>query len=93
MILTGNYRGLGSKCASLGLQKTMFGFLSTFLKHFINMILFSKIIHSCAVQKRMKNTLDKKFRTACFFHAPVRFHSNHSTFLKTLISFHKYDII
>ena len=41
---------------------------------------------------RMKNTLDKKFRTACFFHSPVRFHSNLSTFLKTLIGFHKYDI-
>ena len=58
------------------------------------MILFSKIMCSCPAKKKlMKNNLDKKFRTACFFRAPVRFHSNLSTFLKTLISFHKYDII
>ena len=55
------------------------------------MILLSKIMRSCVAQKCMKNTLDKKkFMTACFFRAPVGFHSNLSTFLKTMISFRKY---
>ena len=57
------------------------------------MILFSKIMHFCAAQKSMKITLDKKIRTACLFRAPVCFHSNLSTLLKTLILFHKYDFI
>ena len=39
-------------------------------------ILFSKVMRFCTVQTRMKITLDKKFRTACFFRAPVRFHWN-----------------
>ena len=33
--------------------------------HYTNMILFSKIMRFCAVQTRLKITLDKKFRTAC----------------------------
>ena len=39
-------------------------------------ILFSKIMRFCTVQTPMQNTLDKKFRTACFFRAPVCFHWN-----------------
>jgi len=57
------------------------------------MILFSKIMFSCAVQKSMKITLEKKFSNASFFLSPVRFYSNFSTLSKTLISFHEYDII
>ena len=57
------------------------------------MKLLSKIMRFCAAQKKHENQLDKKFRTASLFRAPVRFHSNLSTLLKTLISFHKYDFI
>jgi len=38
---------------------------------------------SCAAQKSMKITLEKKIRNACFSLAPVRFYSNLSTLLKT----------
>ena len=46
---------------------------------FNSMILYSKIMRSCAAQKRINITLDKKFSNARFFRAPVRFHSNLST--------------
>ena len=45
------------------------------------MILFSKIMCSCPEQKLMKNTLDKKCRTACYFRAPMRLFKSF-TFLK-----------
>jgi len=57
------------------------------------MILFIKIMRFCAPQKSMKITLEKKISNAWLFSAPVRFHSNLSTLLKTLILFHKYDFI
>jgi len=57
------------------------------------MILFSNIMRFCAKQKIMKITLEKKISNACLFPAPVRFHSNLSTLIKTLISFQKYDFI
>ena len=51
------------------------------------MILFSKIMFSCAMQKSMKKTLDKKIRNACFFfRAPVCFHSNLPTHDKKISS-------
>ena len=59
--------------------------VSDFWFHLTIMKLFSKIMRFCAALTRMKITLDKKFKTACFFSAPVRFHSNLSSFLKILI--------
>jgi len=57
-------------------------------------ILFSKIMQFCTAQTRMEITqLTKNSGLHVFFRAPVRFHSNLSSFLKTWISFHKYDII
>ena len=61
--------------------------------HFKNIILFSKILCSCAAQKHMIITLEKKFNNVCVFLAPVRFQSHLSPLLKTLISFQKYHFI
>ena len=41
--------------------------------HFINMILFSKIMFSCAAQKSMKNTLDKKIQECMSFPYTCKF--------------------
>ena len=61
--------------------------------HFKNIILFSKILRSCATQEHMKMTLEKKFNNVCDFLAPVRFQSHLPALLKTLISFQKYHFI
>ena len=46
-------------------------------------------MHFCAAQTHMEITLDKKFRTACFFRAPERFHSNNVNFLKNFNSIYQ----
>ena len=51
------------------------------------------MMRSCAAQKRMKMTFEKKFSNACFIPAPVRLNSNLSTLLKIWISFKKYQSI
>jgi len=57
------------------------------------MKIFCKIMRFFSAQKSMEITLEKKISNACLFPAVVRFHSNLSTLLKTLISFQKYENI
>jgi len=64
-----------------------FNFLKKFDFILKKMKIFSKIMRLCAAQKSMKITLEKKISNACLFRVPLRFHSNLSTLLKTLISF------
>ena len=61
--------------------------------YFKNIILFSKILRSCTMEKHMIITLEKKFNNVCVFLAPVRFQSHLSPLLKSLISFEKYHFI
>ena len=61
--------------------------------YFKNIILFSKILRSCAAQKHMIIKLEQKLTNVSVFLAPVRFQSYISALLKTLISFEKYHFI
>ena len=58
-----------------------------------NIILFCKNVRSCAAEKRMKMTLEKKLDNVSHFLAPVRFQSHLSALLKSLISIEKYHFI
>jgi len=58
-----------------------------------NINLFCKNVRSCAAEKRMKMTLEKKLDNVCHFLAPVRFQSHLSALLKSLISIEKYHFI
>ena len=50
-------------------------------------------MRSCAAEKRMKMTLEKKLDNVCHFLAPVRFQSHLSALLKSLISIENYHFI